>query len=98
MTRNCVEQGRAGKAEDRSDEEEEKDQFVADVDVVVAVVAKWFDVKDDGGDDEGNKSYQVRPNVSGFGVNPKDRAEAFGERGKLRPVTKMKIVVISERN
>jgi hypothetical protein len=74
-----VEQSGAGQTEDRADEEEEKDEFVADVDVLVAVVAKRFDVEHDGGDDEGHDAYQVRPDVSSFRVNPEDGAEAFGE-------------------
>ncbi len=34
------------------------------------------------------------PYVSGLGVNPEDRLEAGGEGGQLRPVAKVKVVIV----
>ena len=64
--------------------------------VRVTIVTKGFDVEDDCCNDEGHKSNQVRPDVSGFRMNPENWPETFGKGGQLRPVTEMKIVVVPE--
>jgi len=42
------------------------------VNVGVTVVTKGFDVEDNRCNDEGHKSDQVRPDVSGFRMNPEN--------------------------
>ena len=46
--------------------------LIRNVDVRVTVVTKGFDIEDDGCNDEGHKSDQVSPDVSGFRMNPEN--------------------------
>ena len=94
MTREGVEEGGAGQAQDGADEEEEEDEFVADVDVLAAVVAERLDVEDDGGHDEGEKSDEVGPDVARLRVDAEDGLEAGREGGQLGPVTEVEVVVV----
>ena len=89
-----MEQGGAGQAQDGSDEEEEEDELVADVDVLSAVVAERLDVEDDCGHDEGHEADQVRPDVARLRVDPEDGLEAGRERGQLWPVAEVEVVVV----
>ncbi len=65
------------------------------MDITVTVVAERLDVEDDGDHDKTNETNEVRPDVASFSVNPEDRFEAFGKAGKLGPVAKMQVVVVS---
>ncbi len=65
--------------------------------VRVTIVTKRFNVEDDGCYDEGHKSDQVSPDVPGFRMNPENWTKTFGKGRQLRPVAKMKIVIVPEK-
>ena len=93
-----MKEGGAGQTQDGPNEKEEEDELIADVDVVPAAVAERLDVEDNGGHDERDKADEVGPDVAGLGVDPEDGLEAGRERRKLRPMSEVKVVVISGKS
>ena len=72
MTTDSVEERGEAQAKDRSNEEEEENEFLSQLYVCVTLVTQRLHVEDDGCRHECHKSNEVGPDVSSLGVNTKD--------------------------
>ena len=63
----------------------------------MTVITQRFDVKNNGDNDHSNESNEMGPNVSGFRMNPKYRIETGSKIAKFWAVSKVQIVVVSQK-
>ena len=72
VTADCMKEAGQTQAEDSTEEEEEEDKFLSELDIRVALITERLHIENDCHGDESHKSYQMCPDVSSLRVNTED--------------------------